>query len=552
MSIFGKSLLSAYHFMWRHYLMTIAALAVLMHTLKVILAYVLLRFVVLQWLWAALLDFTEHTLSPILNVGTAWAQILTIMVSLATFATIMRDKYVNYTKRYYATTCTIGWNTFLPSNDGTNRYILIMPSEVTFDLSELFGDDPSLWEKVQDAMAKSNNTYVDSTTGVTHCVMDFLVFLEEDQPEFMRRIVSKVSSVISSSNWGETAHNVKSSNRDIIEPAKCLFTFEKDAPVKTPRIWLIFPQELEMFRSFPVDFDCTPEQIEEIKREADAKLPAFLHYFPFTYFKDDFHSSSAWEINAKIAIWKKKIDPYFLILKPDWYLRIVNLQKWCKADRSILNKIGCEAPVFLPLHRKNEQKIVVEWVTTDGNQAYFLSENESPFADYFGTTPELLNSVLVSLAKIRKEFDINPMTRDSPNEVVKDLEKLVLTVNKYRHLHDKVKTFLGSQISRSSYALTVQKMMTAGGRNNNNGRRVADTPQLREAVYILFYDPKYQQTYLWITLPEFFHNNIQQLSVASSMGASHWKRKKQFLQQWKQMRDDDHFPIQKVFLPLAL
>jgi uncharacterized membrane protein len=192
MSNFRKELVFAYHFIWRHYLITIAASVLLIHALRVILAYVFL------------------------NVGTA--QILTIMWSLATVAAILRGEYVNYTKSYYASTCsTIGTNTFLPSKVETNRNMLIMPFEVTFDLNELFRGDPSLWGKFQDAMAKSNNTYVDSSTVITHGVVDFLVHLANDRPEFMRRIVSKVSSVVTISNWGEATHDVKSSNRDIIE-----------------------------------------------------------------------------------------------------------------------------------------------------------------------------------------------------------------------------------------------------------------------------------------------------------------------------------------------
>jgi hypothetical protein len=61
-------LIFAYDFIWRYYLITIAASVLLIHALRVILAYVFL------------------------NVGTA--QIVTIMWSLATVAAIMRDEYV--------------------------------------------------------------------------------------------------------------------------------------------------------------------------------------------------------------------------------------------------------------------------------------------------------------------------------------------------------------------------------------------------------------------------------------------------------------------------
>jgi hypothetical protein len=606
--------------------------------LRTLLSLIYLIWSYFSFVFSLILSLTFGEVVPVLNqlntVIESVQPILTLF-SFFSFIVLMWERIDKHKKRIYERTCTIGWNTFVidqKKEDGSYRYKLIMPSEETFDLHEIFEDDPELEKKVFDAMKRIDNSYKQKDN-TKQAVFDFIVYLDnphdekgdrsKDQREFMRRVISKISSVANSSNWGDSAHNGKLFQKDIYEPVKCLFTFEKDAPVKTPRIWLIFAQELEMFKNFP-DFDCSAEELQQQlianqrKAEAEAALalakanarandsvnasanavdpsialandaadplatdpvnttandPAipppkttnpvnvpvkaavtettssFFDYFTLNYFKSSVLAGHTTDVEdaimkAKTEVWKRKISPYFLILKDDWYLRIVNLQKWANTSSELLKTISCDNVVYLPYHRKTEQTILCQWLVVANNQLEFLVEDKSPFASYFPLESFLLDKVLNVLSKKRTKLDLtHPANKNKP--LVGDLQELMLTMDlsDSERFRECIKVFLSLKLGKSAYAHTCQHLMYSPGQS------------LRKAVYIIFYDPKDQQTHLWITLPEFF--------ALKPLGTKYIgpdaERKKEFLKQWIEMRakelqepSSSSRPLENQTVPLPL
>jgi hypothetical protein len=136
--------------------------------------------------------------------------------------------------RDYPKTCLIGWNIFVKEPKGLRLFI---PTEDTFQLSDLFLDDRILYQSVLNDILNTKDFIVEFSNAR----------LKE---ETSRRAKNMISKAVKSSQWPKYAHLKKNSHTDQIEKALILLTYEKDAPVKLTRIWMIFPHELEMLLDY--------------------------------------------------------------------------------------------------------------------------------------------------------------------------------------------------------------------------------------------------------------------------------------------------------------
>jgi hypothetical protein len=147
-------------------------------------------------------------------------------------------EFISLLGREYPRTCLIGWNIFIKEN---GRFHLKIPTEDTFQLSEMFSDDRFRYQSVLNEILNTK---------------DFIVEIRDNnlKAETVRRARNMISKAVKSSRWPKYAHLKKNRNRNEVEKALFLLTYEQDANVKSTRIWLIFPEELRMLLQYK-DYD---------------------------------------------------------------------------------------------------------------------------------------------------------------------------------------------------------------------------------------------------------------------------------------------------------
>jgi hypothetical protein len=153
------------------------------------------------------------------------------------------EAHLRHVFREYDTTNVIGWNVLVKEHK-TGKYRLEMPSEDTCSMKDIFQDDEVLLEKVSGA---AND---DGHEGFP----DFFVLMstKDDQAEFMRRMVNRVSQSIKSSQWPNYAMSLLQSDASRAENPHMLCVAEKDKGMKTymMRTWLVFPEVLRIIKQY--------------------------------------------------------------------------------------------------------------------------------------------------------------------------------------------------------------------------------------------------------------------------------------------------------------
>jgi len=157
----------------------------------------------------------------------------------------------NHKKRNYEDSVIVSWNCFKHLPGG--KVQLMMPTEETFSLTKMLSDDKKLLRKVEAARKVATPDYP-----------EFFLILKDnnDNQEFLRKLVNYVSSSIRSSAWPKYAASLlppRKSPSDKKPTALLLPVFEKDKGLKAyhTRAWLIFSTELEWLKDF------TNEQIDD-------------------------------------------------------------------------------------------------------------------------------------------------------------------------------------------------------------------------------------------------------------------------------------------------
>jgi hypothetical protein len=173
-----------------------------------------------------------HNFHWVKEFGRNLSDAIVLMKYLPEFFT----QIINHFRRDYPKTALIGWNIFI-DEPHTHRRRLFIPTEDFFSLEDLFADDHYLYSQVLNDVLN------------TH---DFIVEFSDNhrKDETMRRVKNMISKAVKSSQWPKYAHLHKNYNRNDIEKALILLTYERDAPVKMTRIWLIFPEELRMLLQY--------------------------------------------------------------------------------------------------------------------------------------------------------------------------------------------------------------------------------------------------------------------------------------------------------------
>lgn len=156
------------------------------------------------------------------------------------------EAHIRHVFRDYDGTNVIGWNIFVHDKK-TGKIRLEIPSEDTCSMKELMQDDQVLLDKVSAAMnGKAGSDYP-----------DFFIKLnsENDQIEFMRRIVNRVSQSIKSSQWPNYAMSRLSCDADREEDPLVIAVSEKDVGMRSymMRTWLVFPSVLRELLKYSED-----------------------------------------------------------------------------------------------------------------------------------------------------------------------------------------------------------------------------------------------------------------------------------------------------------
>lgn len=153
--------------------------------------------------------------------------------------------HIRHTFREYYGINVIGWN-ILRKDETTGKYHLILPTEDTCNMEEIFVGDEVLLEKVSAAQADAAPGYP-----------DFFVVLkgENDQTEFLRRMMNRVSQSIKSSQWPTYAMSQLESEEDRQEDPLMLCVLEKNKGMEayTMRTWLVFPSVLRIIKKYTVE-----------------------------------------------------------------------------------------------------------------------------------------------------------------------------------------------------------------------------------------------------------------------------------------------------------
>jgi hypothetical protein len=136
----------------------------------------------------------------------------------------------------YEQNLIISWNIFVYSRDNDKKMLKII-NEGSVSLNDMLNHDPKLLEVVVKA---ANKTTEDSP---------FLVLDLDNQINFSRNLITKVSELLSSSNWPVYAMNNVEDRKRINEDVLIIVTCEKDTQFKHTRAWLVFPSELEMLKN---------------------------------------------------------------------------------------------------------------------------------------------------------------------------------------------------------------------------------------------------------------------------------------------------------------
>jgi hypothetical protein len=162
---------------------------------------------------------------------------VTPAVIIVNFAPALLDavgEFFSHLGREYPKTCVFGWNIFIQEN---GLFRLKIPTEDTFQLSDLFVDDKILYHSVLNEILNTKDFNVSFSSA-------------ELTEETSRRSINMISKAVKSSQWPKYAHLMKNSSPKVIEKALVLLTYERDAPVKSTRIWLIYPGELQMLLQY--------------------------------------------------------------------------------------------------------------------------------------------------------------------------------------------------------------------------------------------------------------------------------------------------------------
>jgi hypothetical protein len=189
-----------------------------------------------QILFGALFPFRAY-----LNVLHQIMEYVTPILIIYNFAPAVLEsvgEFFSLLGRDYPRTCLIGWNIFIEEN---GRFRLKIPTEETFQLYDMFSDDRFRYQSVLNEILNTK---------------DFIVEIRNKKlkGETVRRARNMISKAVKSSRWPKFAHLKKNSNRTEVEKALFLLTYEKDAPVKLTRLWIIFPEELRMLLQYK-DYD---------------------------------------------------------------------------------------------------------------------------------------------------------------------------------------------------------------------------------------------------------------------------------------------------------
>jgi hypothetical protein len=402
------------------------------------------------------------------------------------------------------------------------KYELVMPTERTSDISEYFADDDALFKKVMTAIERNfekDDKY--------QKFPNFLVFLDqkEDQKEFLRRMRNCVSNVVNSSQWPYYAHQYKNFKKDIFEPAACLVNYEKDAEVKTTRIWLIFPEELKMIGN-QEDFTNIPLTIKNVEG------------------KDI--------VNPDL---KAKIDKTFIIKVDTWYTRIVNLQKWAKMTTSQIETVGIRMEAYLPFLRKSEQTICLQWIiaqpvassssssSSTSSTSYKIiipTEDECMISDIIRNNDILLGKVYNKLEEMRKELTTSVSTTSldfkssiisipisNPKDNRTDQGTVLSPVERHRdnmELHSILKSFIQKSIKSSNWSEMASSLS------------LGDTDC--DALYQICFDPVKGKTFIWLVLPSTLRLfKTAHLSALMSKEPN-WELQHASLLQWNVMEEE--------------